>query len=313
MAAPSVMTLLPHPIATFFAVTSFVLLLLLGCNASTGCGGSDAGCASNAECDEGLVCSSTGACEAPEARFQARRLAFQRFGADGAGYGRWLRYGTAGAIMSVQSDVPLLSDGTQGGSHVLCSTDDVRTDDLLFNYTNAYPSGYWGALPIADQQSGRCGDDLETLAWRLLNCERMTRQLVPVECDLRLVWIGRQHADDMASRDFFGHVNPDGQDAFRRLMGRGIPYALAGENLARQRSIFDAHIAWMDSPLHRRNILTEQYNYAGVGVVRYGRQLILSEAFLGGVQEQDAQPEAEGEDLSLRERKPPHGQTPPRP
>lgn len=266
-------------------------LFLASCTSLRGCGSTaDEGCSSNTECDEGLVCSSTGECQAPAARYEARRRAFRRFGSDGAAYGLWLRYGTAGTVppielqMNTQIDPDSMVE--KDVSHVFCSIDDVRTDDLLFNHTSAYPEGYWGASPIADGQSGRCGDDLETLTWRLLNCERITRGLVPVECDLRLVWIGRQHANDMATRDFFGHVNPDGLDAFRRLTGRGILYGLAGENLARQQSIFDAHTAWMGSPLHRRNILTEHYNYAGVGVIRKGRQLILSEAFLGGVQDE---------------------------
>lgn len=263
-----------------------------------GCRVDDASCTSNEMCADTEVCGSTGVCEPYEVRIQERQ---QRFGADAGAYSQWMRYGTAGARMMGESASPYLysdalsrqhneTKSTHGkGPNVLCSIEDVRTDDLLFTYTRAYPGGYWGDEPIADGHGGRCGDDLETLAWRLLNCERITRDLPPVECDLRLVWIGRQHADDMASRNFFGHVNPEGKNSFHRLSGRGIHYGLAGENLARQRSIFDAHTAWMDSPQHRRNILTEQYHYAGIGVVPYGRELMLSEAFLGGVKEPESE------------------------
>lgn len=266
-----------------------------------GCRADDALCTSNEMCAEGEVCGSTGACEPNIARMQERRALFQRFGTDVGAYSQWLRYGTAGARgeanendSGVESRARSQDDRDApsravGSSNALCSIEDVRTDDLVFTYTRAYPEGYWGDKPIADQHSGRCGDDLETLAWRLLNCERITRDLAPVDCDLRLVWIGRQHADDMASRGFFGHINPEGQNSFHRLSGRGIHYGLAGENIARQRSIFDAHSAWMDSPQHRRNILTEQYHYAGIGVVPQGRQLVLTEAFLGGVKDDDAQ------------------------
>src|SRR5699024_3816785 len=104
-----------------------------------------------------------------------------------------------------QDEMKALAD-----SSALCALEDVRTDDLIFNITRTYPAGYWGDVPISDAHGGRCGSDLETLAWRLLNCERISRELPPVDCDLRLVWISRQHADDMASRNFFGHVNPDG-------------------------------------------------------------------------------------------------------
>lgn len=270
-----------------------------------GCRVDNASCTSNEMCADGEVCSSTGVCELHEVRVQERQQLFQRFGADVGAYGQWLRYGTAGArteramMTHNHPSASFFGDASPNqesnatfdsaeGPNVLCSIEDVRTDDLLFTYTRAYPAGYWGDEPIADRHGGRCGDDLETLAWRLLNCERITRELPPVNCDLRLVWISRQHADDMASRDFFDHINPEGQNSFHRLSGRGIHYGLAGENLARQRSIFDAHTAWMDSPQHRRNILTEQYHYAGIGVVPYGRQLMLTEAFLGGVTDGDA-------------------------
>ena len=138
---------------------------------------------------------------------------------------------------------------------------------------------YWGGLSV-EPANGRCGDDMETLTWRLINCERMTQGLPPVDCDMRLVWISRQHASDMQLRGFFDHTNPDGNDPFRRLLSRGIDYTYAGENIARHRSVLSAHRAWMDSPTHRRNILTEQYSRAGVGIVRYGGQLYMTESFL---------------------------------
>lgn len=285
-----------------------LLVVLMFSMWANGCRVDDESCTSNDMCAQTEVCSSAGVCEPHEVRMQERRELFQRFGADVGAYSLWLRYGTAGAriseegnseennasyahgeAFSLDSEAAFMSHD-ENAPHVLCSLEDVRTDDLLFTYNRAYPGGYWGGTPIADQHGGRCGGDLETLAWRLLNCERLTRHLPPVDCDLRLVWIGRQHADDMASRNFFGHINPDGQDSFHRLSGRGIHYGLAGENLARQRSIFDAHAAWMGSPLHRRNILTEQYHYAGIGVIPHGRQLMLSEAFVGGIESEGGVP-----------------------
>lgn len=274
-------------------------------------------------------------CEPREERRKTRQDLLARFGADVSAYTQWVRYGTAGApredaprdtSIGFQLDGRTSSQQHSGGddagadaqapntnnatddhamaaladSSALCALEDVRTDDLIFNITRSYPAGYWGDTPISDAHGGRCGSDLETLAWRLLNCERISRELPPVDCDLRLVWISRQHADDMASRGFFGHVNPDGQDAFHRLTGRGIYYGLAGENLARQSSILEAHIAWMRSPLHRRNILTEQYHYAGIGVVPDGRQLLLTEAFVGGIKDEDDAAKDEATDALIQ-------------
>lgn len=294
-----------------------------------GCRVDDPSCTSHAMCDDGEVCGSTGVCEPRIERQQARRELFHRFGADISGYRLWAQYGTAGArhnradtlsamppvhaeeqtstprasshMHERDDDAPIYRDEVgdknadlKTAPHSLCALGDVRTDDLTFKMTRAYPGGYWGDTAIADTHNGRCGDDLETLAWRLLNCERISRDIEPVDCDLRLVWISRQHADDMASRDFFDHINPDGHDSFHRLAGRGIDYGIAGENLARHTSIYDAHLAWMRSSLHRRNILTEQYQYAGIGVISAGKQLFLTETFLGGVKDnaQDMPPPA---------------------
>lgn len=291
----------------------------------TGCRADEPSCVSNDMCEENEVCGGTGLCEPRIVRQRARRELFHRFGADMKAYSLWLQYGTTGTssravppdtehrvattmdgrVSSHQhartEDVPVysetqedtsdLNDGTTPADpNLLCSLEDVRTDDLTFHVTRAYPGGYWGEAPIEDLHAGRCGDDLETLAWRLLNCERLSRELPPLECDMRLVWISRQHADDMASREFFGHLNPDGHDSFHRLSGRGVQYGLAGENLARQTSVFNAHAAWMRSPLHRRNILTEQYQYAGIGIVATKKQLLLTETFIGGVDAPSSEP-----------------------
>ena len=252
-------------------------------------------CASSEECAEGQKCSIAGVCEAADERRAGAVDTYDLVGQDDASFSLWLRYGTHGALYAGAacdddaSSAPaptgrgglVLGEAAFGDLDALCTAEDVRTDDLTFSHSEWYPEGYWGGSPISDAYRGRCGGDLETMTWRLLNCERITRGLAPVDCDLRLVWIGRQHAGDMASRNYFGHTTPEGLDAFRRLQGRGIRYDLAGENLALQPSILDAHRAWMGSPLHRRNMLTQAYHYAGVGVVRSGNQLILSEAFLG--------------------------------
>lgn len=249
-------------------------------------------CTANEECADGQTCSISGVCEASAERRANAVDTYDHVGRDEGSFSLWLRYGTHGALYAGDDGdgdgtAPRREAAALTDLSALCTTEDVRTDDLSFSHTEWYPEGYWGGTPIADAYRGRCGGDLETMTWRLLNCERITRGLAPVDCDLRLVWIGRQHASDMASRNYFGHTTPEGLDAFRRLQGRGIRYDLAGENLALQPSILDAHRAWMGSPLHRRNMLAQAYNYAGIGVVRSGNQLILSEAFLGGAERPD--------------------------
>jgi len=44
--------------------------------------------------------------------------------------------------------------------------------------------------------------------------------------------VARALSEDMIARDFFDHVNPDGEDPFDRMADVGITYQTAGENFA---------------------------------------------------------------------------------
>ncbi|MEK7068341.1 MAG: CAP domain-containing protein [Patescibacteria group bacterium] len=74
-------------------------------------------------------------------------------------------------------------------------------------------------------------------------------------------------AADMAAKDYFAHVGPDGKVPWAWLHEVGYDYRLAGENLAVRfvdsRDVVDA---WMNSPSHRANIIKQGYTEIGVGV-----------------------------------------------
>lgn len=224
-------------------------------------------CLDAADCRNEEVCGPSGTCvTAP--RFLEKRLSAETLSEiERDLMATWMEWGTLGAQSSADS---------QRDNHALCTREDVRVDDLGRRYDASYPVGYWGPNPIADRP-GFCGDDSETLAWRLLNCERMSYGLEPLACDQRLVWLGRQHSEDMSKRSFFDHVNPDLRDPFDRMDGRGIDYELAGENLARYESVDAAHRAWMNSEVHRRTLLMPQFSHAGVGIVRIAGQLLMAQ------------------------------------
>jgi len=152
------------------------------------------------------------------------------------------------------------------GGHAYCAIGDVRSDDLGAYYDAYIPEAYSLITPWPDTP-GRCGDDLETLSWRLMNCERMSRGLDPVSCDLRLVWAGRRHSENMLRDARFDHTDRLGMSSFDRLAARGIEYTWAGENLAMFSDVQSAHQGWMDSASHRRNVLNDQYSFGGIGTV----------------------------------------------
>lgn len=99
--------------------------------------------------------------------------------------------------------------------------------------------------------------------------------------DDRLVAAARQHAVDMAYRNFCRHTGSDGSRARQRLARNGYPYNnWAGENILCARRSADAALAWwLSSPPHRANLLHGHFTHIGVGVSMlgtYGPDLVLT-------------------------------------
>lgn len=94
--------------------------------------------------------------------------------------------------------------------------------------------------------------------------------MVPLQMDSNLVMVARERSNDMAQNGYFAHVSPTGDTAFSLMDRYGIPYAWAGENLARNNYPDDESVAvslrdWMASQGHRDNILGPHYQTVGVG------------------------------------------------
>jgi uncharacterized protein YkwD len=77
----------------------------------------------------------------------------------------------------------------------------------------------------------------------------------------------RVHSLDMLEREFFDHVNPDGETPFDRMARAGYAYTAAAENIAQgQISADEVMSSWMSSPGHCRNIMDPHFTEIGVGV-----------------------------------------------
>ena len=113
----------------------------------------------------------------------------------------------------------------------------------------------------------------EDRAFDLVNQERVKAGLAPLVMDEAVRRVARAHSGDMAERNFFSHVNPDGLNPFQRLDAAGIDYGWAGENIAWNNFADPAQAAvdgWMASPGHRENILRPQFTRTGMGVAPDG-------------------------------------------
>ncbi|GAA1949209.1 sigma-70 family RNA polymerase sigma factor [Kitasatospora viridis] len=101
----------------------------------------------------------------------------------------------------------------------------------------------------------------------LVNTQRAQAGCGPLATNGKLQLAAQRQSDDMASRGFFDHTNPDGAGPQQRIEAAGYQWSTWGENIARgQRDPASVMASWMDSPGHRANILNCDYRELGVGV-----------------------------------------------
>jgi uncharacterized protein YkwD len=102
------------------------------------------------------------------------------------------------------------------------------------------------------------------------NAERAKaeKKLNPLKANPKLMAAARTHAANMAAQDKLEHVLDDKTPA-DRVRAAGYKYRAYGENIAwggkTGREVVEG---WMDSKVHRDNVLKPEYADIGVGVAR---------------------------------------------
>jgi uncharacterized protein YkwD len=135
----------------------------------------------------------------------------------------------------------------------------------LLVITNAFAQGWIGASEKLRQ--------LEQRTIEQVNQERTRRGLRPLVIDTALTKAARRHSQDMSKRQFFSHVNPDGDTPLERVRLAGARLIrMISENLGLSRGSDDPVAVnvrgWMESPPHRQNILDKRFKYTGVGIAQ---------------------------------------------
>lgn len=108
--------------------------------------------------------------------------------------------------------------------------------------------------------------DLEQQMIALVNNERVSRGFKALTYDPNLQVIAREHSADMFTRGYFSHYSPEGKTVADRAAAHNIDYQVIGENLAYAPTLELAHNGLMNSPGHRANILSPDYNKIGIGI-----------------------------------------------
>lgn len=120
-------------------------------------------------------------------------------------------------------------------------------------------------IPFAAPTAGNISQMEQDIA-RLTNEQRAANGLLPLIFDNNIAAVARAHSQDMATRGFFDHNNPDGLDPFQRMRAGGISFSTGGENIAGGPTADIMMANWMNSAGHRANILRTNFGKIGVGV-----------------------------------------------
>lgn len=118
----------------------------------------------------------------------------------------------------------------------------------------------------------------------MVNEQRRDNGRRPLRASKGLRIAAHARARDMAKRDYFSHVAPDGEPWYRRIEraigARG--WGTLGENIAQgQQSASEVVIDWMRSPAHKENILAAKYTHMGLSLVRDGDREVWCQVFGG--------------------------------
>lgn len=111
---------------------------------------------------------------------------------------------------------------------------------------------------------------LENQLISMVNRERLIHNLRPLEHIKTLTEIGRSHSSDMFKRGYFAHSSPEGENVADRAAKAKYLYLVIGENLAYAPTVELAHKGLMESPGHRANILSPEFNKIGIGIMDGG-------------------------------------------
>jgi uncharacterized protein YkwD len=101
-----------------------------------------------------------------------------------------------------------------------------------------------------------------------MNEQRAQLGIRPLRADHRLAAAAADRMRDMEEQGYWAHEAPDGRSPFLWLKVRHYDFRTAGENLACGFETAEILVrGWMESPGHRENILSADYEDCGIAII----------------------------------------------
>ena len=131
-----------------------------------------------------------------------------------------------------------------------------------------------------DAQTKQFDTAAEAQLVQLLNQARSEQGLPPLAVDERLTTAARKHTELMVRHSQLSHQFDDEPPLQIRFSNENLPSDRQSENIAlSNRNIAAAHEGLMHSPPHRQSILDPGFNVVGLGVIRSGEDIYVTEDF----------------------------------
>jgi uncharacterized protein YkwD len=149
--------------------------------------------------------------------------------------------------------------------------------------SESYMKAYWPYIPIfviiigglyfnhslnsGSKVFGAQTNFSQNILLSLTNADRSQSHLNELGLSQQLNQAAQSKANSMATQNYFAHTSPSGQTPWALITTSGFKYISAGENLAFGfNNPAQVMQAWMSSPEHRANILSDSYQAVGFGV-----------------------------------------------
>jgi len=181
------------------------------------------------------------------------------------------------------------------GDSAFAIPEDIKKDVTLI--TETVEKGTFSLIPITNNPTKLLSVTTDNMTkekqaemeiHRLINLEREKHGLKILGYDEELASVAKSHSIDMANDEYFSHETPEGLnptdraskvDYVCRYQIGNLIYSGIGENLhmvqgstvsflSTPSSIAELAVSgWMDSPGHKKNILTSNFSNEGIGVL----------------------------------------------
>lgn len=125
----------------------------------------------------------------------------------------------------------------------------------------------------------------EKILFEAANFERVSNGLEALKWDATLAAAAKAHLREIVAHNSLSHQFSGEADLTARAHDAGAHFRMVAENIALADAVDELHIAWMNSPGHRGNILNPKFTSVGIAVQKRGDRYFAVQDFSIAVDE----------------------------